>query len=457
MTRPLLLLVPAWIALAPALAAEAPEAGSRVESPIEDAAYGAALLKGLQKIATAGRPFTRDDLQAAVHRRLPGPGDLPAPRERPLEDGALHRSATRATLALFSATEKDARAGTSATLGTAFVIHRSGIAVTCLHALRFAEPFVLAAGTADGRVVGVRAILSAHPRHDLVFLQLEGDAFEPLPLRGNAPAGSRVYAMGMPLGIHFFMVEGLLARYDAIRDGVKRTGTVPRMNVSLESASGFSGGPVFDAAGNALGMLESKRQVTRGAENYTIHSAIPGAIIRRCFTGECGETLSEDEIRQALDPATHRKEERREVTTFRTRCPEGEIITTRDNAALSTKVTDPTGRVIAEGAPSPAFRAKLPAWAQRPYDENLAQASRPASGPSSDRVVRKQVETRSPQGAVVATIEGGKITMKVTEVGGRVVAEGEPGDAFRARLPAWAQPVYDTNLSVARRDMGVRP
>ncbi len=353
--------------------------GGGPDSPIRDAEYDRALIGALQRSAEGGRVFTPDDLRAAVQRPLPAGLSLPAPRTAPLAEGDLFAHAGRATLAFYSATAKNARLGEGAGLGTAYVIHPSGIAVTCLHALRFDEPFALLAGTADGRAVGVTRILSVAPPYDLAFVQLEGEGFAALPLRGDAPAGTRVFALGMPLSVHFYLIAGLLSRYEAVANEVHGRGVVPRMNLTMASGSGFSGGPVLDDRGNALGMVDSKRDVARGKEAYTVHSAIPAAAIRAAFAGEDRDEFTEEEARRAVSPQPHSVD--RTTNIHKVQVPQGAAVVTVDGSNITVKIADPEGHVVAEGEAGDSFRATLSGWSLALYDIALEQAKHPRPTP----------------------------------------------------------------------------
>ena len=348
--------------------------GETVERPVHELTWEQLAFDALQKTAEQGPSFTPAQLREAIHRPLPAmDAAWPAVRTTPLGEETLFSHAARPTLALYTATVKDARSRTDAQVGTAFVIHPSGIAVTCFHALRFAQPFVITGITSDGRAVGVTHILSIFPRQDLAFIRFSGEGWNALPLRGDAPAGSRVFALGHPLGIHFYMIEGLVSRYENIAGNPSADEARIRMNLSLASGSGFSGGPVLDAKGNALGMIDSKRNVEQQSERYTLHSAIPAAVIRSCMEGHPAPArLSEDEIQTALDPSKNEKTNATRKDVIRTQCPEGEIITIRTEKDITTRVLDPDGKVLFSGVPSEKFRSGLPAWAQAAYDENMA-------------------------------------------------------------------------------------
>ena len=346
--------------------------GERASRPVHEMTCEQIAFDALQAEAGQGRVFTPAHLRDAIQRLLPASDNTGRKiLSRALNKDAVFSHAAKSTLALYCTTAKDARSRTDAQVGTAFVIHSSGIAVTCLHALRYTEPFVMIGLRPDGQVVHVTEILSIFPRQDLVFIRLAGDGWDALPLR-DASAGTRVFAFGHPLGIHFYMIEGLISRYENIAPNASSDEPKIRMNLSLASGSGFSGGPVLDARGNAVGMIDSMRQVQRESERYTVHSAIPAAVIRSCMAGHPPPApMSDGEIRIALDPSKNEKTNINRKDVIRTQCPEGEVITTRTEKEVNVRVLDPDGHVLFSGAPSNAFRSSLPAWAQDAYDENM--------------------------------------------------------------------------------------
>ena len=282
-------------------------AGSSPDSPIDDIKLDVAMNRVVQALVEKGKLFDRADLEKVLNRKEPL--DLaPLPiQSAPLDGPELYRRASNATVALYSIAATDAKAHKGARLGAAFFVHPSGIAVTCYHAMKFPEPFALSAAMADGKVLKVVRILAVYPRQDVAFIKIEGGGgANCLPLQADAPAGMRVHALGHPAAWHFYMIEGTLARYGVKRDTEKTGAVMPaRLNLSVDSGPGFSGGPVLDPAGNVVGMIDSMNETLTGKTIYKVHSAIPANQILARFTEEYRETLNETELRQAfLTPAT---------------------------------------------------------------------------------------------------------------------------------------------------------
>jgi len=284
----------------PAQSGDRPLPGSRVEVPIDDIRLDRAMNKVLQDMVEKGTVFEKSDLEKVLNRREPLNLEPIPVQTTPLDGPELYRRAVKSTLALYSLSAADAKARHGARLGAAFFVHPSGIVATCYHSIRFAEPFAVTAATADGAVLKVSHILAIYPKQDLAFLKIEVNGVECLPLRSDAPAGTRLHALGHPSAWHFYMIEGILARYGLRRDAEKTGAAMPaRMNLSIDSGPGFSGGPVLDTAGNVVGMIDSMSE-SGGKSPYKVHSAIPARQILGRFSEEYHETLNEAEMRRVF-------------------------------------------------------------------------------------------------------------------------------------------------------------
>ena len=328
----------------------------------DDQSYDDRMNLALRDLVKKGSIFSPDDLSKSINR-APVPTKLSInPRATAVDDGELYRRSLSATLALYTNTVRGVNDMTGSQLGVAFVIEPSGLAVTCFHAIRFDEPFVMAACTADGWKIEVKRVVGVFPRQDIALIQLEGDSFASLPLRLDAPAGTRVRVLGHPLSMHFFMTEGLLARYQMLpAEGNKPPR--PRMDLSLQATGGFSGGPVLDCSGNVIGVQDSMTTVRRGNESYTVVSAVPSNTLYSCISGDYHELLTDEEIKKLLLP--------RQPSQTVSSCPMGKVVSDVEGTTIKLSVFDASGHLISEGAPSDKFRARLPDWAKEPYDANL--------------------------------------------------------------------------------------
>jgi S1-C subfamily serine protease len=336
---------------------------------IDDQAFDEKMDAALRDRATAGQVFKTSDLLSAFNQPFRRTLKLPTTQKTVLEDGEIHSRAVRSTLAFFSNTVAGSTAQRGSRLGAAVIIDPSGLAITCFHAIRFNEPFVMVACTADGRQINIKSIISVFPRQDLAVIQLEDDSLDCLPIRTDAPPGTQVRALGHPLGMHFFMTQGVIGRYENLRaEGTGKSGR-PRMALSMQTVEGFSGGPVLDNCGNLLGMLDSMRAVKRENDTYTVASAIPGGMILNCLKGDYHEPLTVNEKQAMLE-----KQEvldTGQTTEIASRNSQGSIISKLEGGKTTVRALDAAGKVIAEGIPGDDFRSRLPGWAQEVYDVNM--------------------------------------------------------------------------------------
>lgn len=111
-------------------------------------------------------------------------------------------------------------------------------------------------GVADreGRCHPVTGLLGIDVASDIAVFRVRANGLRPLRLGQSADVGAPVTIISHPAGHHFFRSTGEVARYS--RRPVDRRGTkVTWMNVTADYAKGSSGGPVFNAAGEVVGMV----------------------------------------------------------------------------------------------------------------------------------------------------------------------------------------------------------
>lgn len=108
----------------------------------------------------------------------------------------------------------------------------------------------------DGSVAGVRDVLSEDPALDLAILRVElvkpreGLAQSILDIQNgdNPPIGTRLYAIGSPMGMKNTLSDGLLSGYRS--EGTE----VTWVQITNPISPGSSGGPVFNDSGAFVGV-----------------------------------------------------------------------------------------------------------------------------------------------------------------------------------------------------------
>jgi len=151
--------------------------------------------------------------------------------------------------------------------GTGFALNNKGYFVTSLHMVKGADSvFVL---DNEQNAYGARVVVT-DSRLDLAILKIEKDAdakFADLPYSfKNTPSdlGEKVFTLGFP-GSEIVYSEGALS-------SVNGGGDTAMYQVSVPVNPGNSGGPLFDEAGNVIGIVKSKNRAAE-ATGFAVKSS----------------------------------------------------------------------------------------------------------------------------------------------------------------------------------------
>jgi S1-C subfamily serine protease len=152
--------------------------------------------------------------------------------------------------------------------GAGFAIGGNRVA-TCFHVVRGAAQ--IAVRTSDEVAHSVTAVLAYDPIGDLALLQVDGLRVAPLALgdSGELAQGEPVTVMGHPKGFEGSVSTGILS-------GVRDLGGLRLFQITAPISPGSSGGPVFNAQGQVIG-------VTHGLipDSQELNFAIPIARLKR--------------------------------------------------------------------------------------------------------------------------------------------------------------------------------
>ena len=134
-------------------------------------------------------------------------------------------------------------------LATGFMVTADGVLCTNRHVVEELDSqSQLVASTMDGTSYPVVEVLASSQKDDSALLRIDGDGFTPIPLSKKNPVGTRIAVVSHPSAFVYSLSEGIVSRL-AIQ------GSRREMLISAEFATGSSGAPVFDFAGNVLGMV----------------------------------------------------------------------------------------------------------------------------------------------------------------------------------------------------------
>ena len=140
-------------------------------------------------------------------------------------------------------------------IGTAFVVHEDGFAITCSHVLRGRGTLV--AGRLDEQFA--IEVIATDELHDLALIRIKSSGkLKPLNFTRVEEAfpGQRVFTIGYPitaiLGLSPKLTEGIINSRRGLRDKPSEYQT------SVTIQPGNSGGALFDPVGNVVGMITSR-------------------------------------------------------------------------------------------------------------------------------------------------------------------------------------------------------
>lgn len=179
--------------------------------------------------------------------------------------------------------------------GTGFLVDDKGALVTSLHVIRppsSQQPAAVEVIDASGKTFKVKGVTSDDESLDLASLELEEMPTEavPLTLAGDEPPeqGAYVLVVGHPQGLRFVCTDGIVSAVNKTRElpelfrecgSVQAGPDVLWLQTSAPVSMGNSGGPMLDAGGRAIGIMQ---WMARGAGmNFALHiSAVKGFLAK---------------------------------------------------------------------------------------------------------------------------------------------------------------------------------
>jgi len=158
---------------------------------------------------------------------------------------------------------------TSAVSGTGFVISTEGYIITNYHVVSYVAQYGgnLSVMFEDGTTAKVEHIVGYSYDNDVAVIKIDpkGLKLNPVTL-GNSDTiqvGEMAYAIGNPLGeLTFSMTPGIVSALDRMisvsDETTGRSKTINMFQISCAVNSGNSGGPVYNAKGEVIGIVTAK-------------------------------------------------------------------------------------------------------------------------------------------------------------------------------------------------------
>ncbi len=162
--------------------------------------------------------------------------------------------------------------------GSGFVAHASGYIVTNTHVVPRRRGDTVRIAFVDGRTY-VGTVVGRDPRTDLAVVKITPETpLVPLKLAASSRAGlgTRVYALGSPMGKRFSVTSGIISGYDRAYDAAW---PVDFLQHDAALNPGNSGGPLIDEQGQVLGVNTATPPET--LFDMGIGLAVPAELVAR--------------------------------------------------------------------------------------------------------------------------------------------------------------------------------
>lgn len=185
------------------------------------------------------------------------------------------------------------RGGTS----TAWCLTADGLMVTNAHVFKGAKGAAMAVVDRDGHAFPIVELVGYDIPSDVAIFRVKGANLQAVPIGAPAKVGEAISVISNPMGHHFVRTEGSVARY-AKRPMGKDLPKTTWMSITADYAQGSSGGPVFNASGEVVGMVSSTQSIytnpkpahvkenPKGDLQMVIHDCVPADAIRALLEPE---------------------------------------------------------------------------------------------------------------------------------------------------------------------------
>jgi regulator of sirC expression with transglutaminase-like and TPR domain len=148
-----------------------------------------------------------------------------------------------------------ARDGSVEGVGSGFVVSRNGLIATSLHVIGEGRPIEIR--FANGDKFSPTEIYASDRKLDLAVVRIGVSNLPPLKLGelADVKQGASVVAMGNPRGLAYSVVQGVVSAFREFENG-------RMIQLAIPIEPGNSGGPLLDASGKVIGILDMKSAVT---------------------------------------------------------------------------------------------------------------------------------------------------------------------------------------------------
>lgn len=224
---------------------------------VDDEAIMSALNTYGEQVASGAVPQNNKDLQSQLSRTSTTVS-LPTPKPLVSKESNLYEATRKATV-IFSSFGLCGNCDKfHPNPASGFIISPDGLVITNHHVVKNASASAFAAMTIDKKIYAVTEVLAANEQADVALVRIDGKNLPYLPVRKAADLGETVYCLSHPRSRFFTLTKGAASRY------MMERGT-PWLEITADYAVGSSGGPVFDATGQVVGLVSMTNSVYAGA------------------------------------------------------------------------------------------------------------------------------------------------------------------------------------------------
>jgi len=173
-------------------------------------------------------------------------------------------------------------------LGSGFIVDPSGVIVTCYHVINGAYPAVVK--LLNGASFQDIQVLGCDSTKDVAVIKVKGRSLPTVKLAdaGDIEVGKHVVAIGNPRGLENTISDGLLS-------GVRENDGYELLQISAPISPGSSGGPVFNSAGQAVGIASMTL-----TESQNLNFCVPIKYARPFLT--CTSSVSLEDFTRGFRP-----------------------------------------------------------------------------------------------------------------------------------------------------------
>ena len=185
----------------------------------------------------------------------------PTNKGRHLDIPAISRKANGSIVSIVMS-DKD---GHPLAQGSGFLVSRDGHVVTNYHVIKTGSSAIVR--LPDGAFFVVDGVLASDKHRDVAIIKAHGNNFRPLTLGDSTrlQVGEEVVAIGNPLSLESTVSNGIVSAIQTVEEEGGKF-----LQVTAPISPGSSGGPLFNMAGEVVGITTSH---IKGGEN--LNFAIP--------------------------------------------------------------------------------------------------------------------------------------------------------------------------------------